>query len=250
MQFELRPILSEMKELYLKPISTDRFQEYISKLQGNTKGDLSLPISGFNPMAKEHVLQKIRELQDNGAEMIMKETIAEFNATWNKTDSAKVDVVLNLADDLKGGWTNYYATDFDSKFKINALVNRNFCTPYFWTSENYTKELIKNRTTAYLSRTLFWIKNSKPKTLDEYLAQEIFVNEQLGTKPESIDEQDFSKIEKIYLNNKESEAYSLLFNFFYGDNASDNLGYKKFGIIGKTGFDYAQFMALKRKTFP
>lgn len=45
MKFQLRPILSEMKEWYSKPISAYRFNEYLSKLQGATKEDLVLPIS-------------------------------------------------------------------------------------------------------------------------------------------------------------------------------------------------------------
>ena len=116
MKFELRPILSEIKGLYLKPISNNRFKEYTSKLQGNSKGDLSLPIAGFNPMAKEHIIQKIEELESLKAEMILKDVIEEFNANLEKTNSRKIKVVLNIADDLKGGWTNFYSTDFDSKF--------------------------------------------------------------------------------------------------------------------------------------
>jgi len=71
MRFQLRPILSEMKEFYLKPLSTERFEEYLAKFQGGTKGDLKLPISGFNPMAKEHIIGKIEELENLEAESIM-----------------------------------------------------------------------------------------------------------------------------------------------------------------------------------
>ena len=127
MKFHLKPILSEIKHLYSQPVSIDRFKQYISKLQGGTKGDLALPIGGFNPMAKEHILQKISELVDLEAERIIEEIIKEFNANLDSSHPEEITVVLNIADDLKGGWTNFFSTDFDSKFKINALVNRNFC---------------------------------------------------------------------------------------------------------------------------
>lgn len=59
MKFQLRPILSEMKDFYSQPISEARFKAYLAKLQGDTKGDMTLPISGFNPM------QKFSPKQDN-----------------------------------------------------------------------------------------------------------------------------------------------------------------------------------------
>ena len=80
MKFQLRPILSEIKKFYSKPISKSRFKEYLSLLEGITKGDLELPITGFNPMAKDHVIQKIEELEALGAETILENLINEFNA--------------------------------------------------------------------------------------------------------------------------------------------------------------------------
>ena len=79
MRFELKSVLSEMKDLYSKPISNDRFKKYISKLQGYTKNNLALPISGYNPMAKGQILTKISELKVLDAELIMQEVIDEFN---------------------------------------------------------------------------------------------------------------------------------------------------------------------------
>ena len=86
-----------MKQLYLKPISNTRFKEYLSKLQGDTKGDLALPISGFNPMAKDHIITKISELENLGAEDRINETIQTANAHFDKPHSDEVLVVLNIA---------------------------------------------------------------------------------------------------------------------------------------------------------
>ncbi len=76
MNFELLPILNLMLNFYEKPRDFDRFQTYLALLQGDTKGDLVLPISGFNPMAKAHVLDKLREFKALDAEKIMSETLA------------------------------------------------------------------------------------------------------------------------------------------------------------------------------
>ena len=248
MKFQLKPILSEIKALYSKPISTERFQEYISRLQGGTKGDLALPISGFNPMAKNHILEKIDELEKLGAEPLMEKTITEFNSTLRESEDKEFLVMLNIADDLKGGWTNYYSTDFDSKFKLNAFVNRKFCVPYFWTSESYSSEIIKSRTLEYLSRTLYRLNNPQPKALEEYLEQEIYVAAVVNYNDKNFDKTSFEEIEKYYLKNKGSEEYDRIFNFFYGNKGSDSLGYKKHGIKNFNGYDFAKIISERRKT--
>jgi len=247
MRFQLRPILSEIKELYLKPASNARFKEYLSKLQGDTKGDLLLPISGFNPMAKDHILEKITELQNLHAEVIMADAIETFNSNIVSSSQKDVKVVLNIADDLKGAWTNFYTTDFDSKFKLSAFVKRKFCVPYFWTSEAYTEELIKNRTIEYLSRTLYCINHQHPKNLEEHLEQEIFC-QNMNNSLEENQNSDFELIQDFYEQYKTSAEYSLLFNFFYGDEASDSLRYKKFGIKDNTGFEYARHISFNKLT--
>jgi len=243
MKFQLRPILSEIKELYQESISNIRFKKYISKLQGDTKTDLDLPIAGFNPMAKVHIIQKIEELEHIRTETIMEKTIASFNLKFPKSGNREIKVVLNIADDLKGAWTNFYSTDFDSKFKLKALVTRNFCVPYFWTNEIFTKELIQTRTIEYLCRTWYQLNNPKIETLEEHLRQEIFVAKHTIDNIQIVDSSNYEELEVYYLKNRHLEAYDLIFNFFYGDEGSENLGYKKYGIQSITGFDYAKYKA-------
>ena len=242
MKFEITAVLSEMEELYSQPISPQRFQEYIAKLQGTKKGDMDLPIGGFNPMAKEHVLQKVQELKALEAEGIMQEAVNSINHQTETKNSQTIKVVLNLADDLKGGWTNHYTTDFDSKFKLNAFVSRLFCTPYFWTSESYSPEIIRQRTLEYVHRTIFWLENSKPMTLEDFLEQEVYVAQNVPS--ETLDkEDDLDSIRQLYEEFKNEDDYSLLFNFFYGDEASQSLNYPTFGVKDITGFDYAKILA-------
>ena len=242
MQFKLRPILSDIKEFYQQPISKDRFKSYLHLLMGDTASDMALPIAGFNPMAKEHVLQKIEELEKINAETIMEEAILEVNAQIDNTGD-EIQVVLNIADNLKGAWTNFYTTDFDSKFKLNAFVSRNFCVPYFWTSENYTTELIETRTKSYLYRTVYRKEIARVKTLKDHLNQEIFVAKSIGAILNPAIENEFAELDLYYKNHNQSEDYALIFNFFYGDEACASLGFKEFGISDMSGFEYAKCRA-------
>lgn len=237
MSFRLRPILSEIKELYSKPRTPQRFKEYLAMLQGNTQDDMSLPIVGFNPMAKEHILDKIKELEALQAEELITEVLREINLTTAGKTSDTITVVLNVADDLMGVWTNRYTTDYDSKFKLSAFIERKFCVPHFWTSESYSAELIKSRTRTYAYRMLYLLNHPMPMTLQDHVNQEAYVARKANLNSD-IDESAYKILDRFYQQHRDSDDHSLIFNFFYGDDASDSLGYRTYGISGATGFDY------------
>jgi hypothetical protein len=242
MRFELVPILDTMLDFYEKPRDLDRFQAYLSLLQGETKGDLVRPIGGFNPMAKPHVLDKLKELKALEAEKIMAETLADLSSKQENTPVFKVS--LTLSDDLQGGWTNRFTADFDSKFKLNPLIKRQFCTPVFWTSEDYSKDIIRERTIEYAFRTLYWFdKKTKPVTLKDHFEQEQFVAKK-GTpqyrSPKLACDTVF--LQNFYETHADSDDYALIFNFFYGDAASESLGFKTFGTKdAMAGFKFARY---------
>jgi hypothetical protein len=237
MTFQLLPTIEIMLDLYEKPRDIERFQEYLKVLQGDTKGDLALPIGNFNPMAKEQLILKLRELKTLKAEQIMVDVLSEINLqiSPNKQPST-FKVALNLSDDLQGGWTNRFTSDYDSKFKINALVKRQLCTPIFWSSEIFSEEKIKHRIAEYVFRTIYWLDNPKPKTLKEHLEQEQFVAQKTGfTK----DKGDFMELKDFYQQHQDSDNYLLIFNFLYGDNVSKSLAFPCFGIEKPlTGFNF------------
>ena len=248
MTFQILPIIDIMLEIYQKPRGMDRFQDYIKTLQGDSKGDLSLPISGFNPMAKDHIIPKLLELKDLEAEILIKKVLEKLNDQFkNEKKDIHFKVALNLSDDLKGGWTNRFTTDFDSKFKINALVNRGFCTPIFWTSENFDAEIIQKRTLEYALRSYYWLNYPKPNTLQQHIQQELFVAQNTllikhNPSPlESLWTVHWQKWDNFYQKNKETDNFHVIFNFFYGDAVCESLGFPTHGIEEEmAGFEYCQ----------
>ena len=248
MLFTVLPVVDTMIDLYEKPRTVERFQEYIKMLQGETKGDLAFPISGFNPMAKEHILDHLKELKKVGAEQIMEDALVDINKKFNGQFSNRVfKVALNVTDDLKGGWTNRFTSDYDSKFKINGLISRDFCTPVFWTSEKNIPQEISRRTQEYVFRTIYWLTYPKPVKLKEHVLQEIFVSKQMAFDYKE-DSKDFSTIHNFYLQHENSADYSVIFNFFYGDKGSQSLGFPTFKIKSEmTGFEYAGRIAGSQK---
>jgi hypothetical protein len=243
MTFEVVPLLHKMQELYQKPANFHRFKEYISMLIGDSDNDLQTPIGAFNPMAKEHILAKLEELIALEAEKIAQERLSEINQKFtNQNQNEHYKVFLNLSDDLKGGWTNHYTSDYDSKFKIHGLFSRKFCTPIFWTSEHYTKASISQRIAEYVLRTVYWTRKPKPITLKEHVEQEQFVIKHSPLLLTSTDF-DWQATKQFFLAHQESDNYNLIFNFFYGNPASQSLGFATFGIKDHmNGFEYVKYI--------
>ncbi|WP_411028824.1 hypothetical protein [Spongiimicrobium sp. 3-5] len=248
MKFKLVPILDRMEDLYKSPRTHERFERYLFMLQGKEKGEMVLPIAGYNPMGKANVLLKIRELKKLQAELLIEETLQKINNDVKGKVNREIEVVINLADDVGGAWSNLYTTDFSSKFDITALLKRNFCTPYYWTSENYTEELIVRRAKEYVFRTLFRENNGNPKSLKDHLLQEVFVQDKCNNKENRyVHGITHTKIEKFYLEHAKSKDYNLIFNFFYGDEASRSLEYACWGIKRFAGFEYAKYVSKSEK---
>lgn len=241
MKFKLFPVLDKMIDFYHKPRGIDRFWDYLKILKGDSKDDMEVPIPNFNPMGKEHVLIKLLELKELNIEEAIEEVLNKINKRISTNKSIDINVVISLADDLKGGWTNRYTTDYDSKFKLNAYINRNFCIPVFWTSEEYNIDIIKRRVEEYCFRTLYWKIKSRPETLEEHIKQELFVDKNCITNVNGFNLIDFSFINEYYNSNINSTEYSRIFNFMYGDNSCRELGYVEFGIKEQmAGYKYAK----------
>lgn len=241
MKFRLRPILDEMEALYKMPRNQARFEKYLFMLQGNSKSDLILPIAGYNPMAKEQVLEKLLELKKLDAEGIAQNLASSLNTSLQLKSKHIIEIVLNIADDLGGAWTNRYATDFTSKFDLHALIERNFCTPYFWTSEDYNEVLIEQRVKESVFRSIFQFSHGRLKTLKDYVNQETYVAKNCGFSDHRTI--DTTPLSGFYKENQNSDDYSLIFNFFYGDEASNSLGYKTYGHSVNAGFKHAAWLA-------
>jgi hypothetical protein len=235
MTFEILPILDTMIAFYQMPPNSERFDKYLKILSGkdvsiaagngHSKDNLVTPISGFNPMAKGHICDKLNELKALDTEAIMRDVLTELNRK-NRSENEKImSVVFNICDDLGGAWTNRFTTDFDSKFSVNALVKRQFCTPIFWSSEPYIIDLIQKRTLQYALRTLYWAENPNPITLKDYVEQEQFVAQNC---PPFSNIPQLDTFNSFYIKHSESSSYNLIFNFFYGNNASEQLGFPTF----------------------
>lgn len=244
MPFEFLPLLEQMKGFYELPRDRQRFDTYLDMLVGPNRKDIVLPIASFNPMGKDVVLDKIDELQDLEAESLMAAVVRKINLKPFGAFVPTITVALNLVDDIGGAWSNHSTTDYTSKFDNLGMLKRNFCLPYFWTSEEYSAEEIRRRTEEDLYRAIYGLTNGKPESLQQHLEQEVFVQEQTSVMvPDRMDESEAQEMERLLAQHgPETTDYNTIFNFFYGDAACEVLNYPCYGVSDMAGFRYAAYL--------
>ena len=138
MKLSLLPLLQIQRDLYALPRGFARFREYIKTMTDPETGDLALPLVAMNPMGKEHVPALIDQYIALDAETIAQEAIDVWKAGALAPASATAKAVafqtqdykvaLVVSDDLKGGWTNRWASEFGHRIegaaKPGPSVNR------------------------------------------------------------------------------------------------------------------------------
>ncbi len=245
MPFKHLPLLERMESFYQLPRDRQRFDTYLDVLIGPDREDVVLPIASFNPMGKDLVLEKIKELRAVDAETLIQTTVEYVNANWAALTNDVYTVALNLVDDIGGAWSNKYTTDYTSKFDQAGMAKRHFCLPVFFTSENYDATLVRERVLEYLYRTIHWLHLGKPETLQQHLDQEIFVQRHVKSyKDLTFDPEELQMMERLLTQQgPENSDYNTIFNFFYGDSACELLNYPCYGVPEMAGFRYAAYLA-------
>lgn len=240
-------ILQPMLELYQLPRSRARFEKYLDMLQGPNKDDMVMPIGYFNPMANKAGVEQLQQLIDHKAEELISKAWDDLSISHihHEHPSTTIGVAINLVDDVEGAWSERHPTDYKSKFEFGAHLKRQFCTPIFFTSESLDEQLIIKRIQGYLCRTVYWLEHSAPLTLGKMVDQEIFVASFVRAYQEGLSDIEAEFVDRFFKDHAGTSSSDILFNFFYGDQASSQLNYKTFGLPEKAGFRYAALRSLQ-----
>lgn len=232
MVFELVPILKKMRELYRLPRDLNRFEEFLNTLVDSSDSDIQIPIIGYNPMAKEHILDRLQELIGMNAEQTASEALETLNKKYISVHSdQRFQVFIILSDDMSGHWPDRNSSDYDSRFRMRPLIRRHFCTPFFWCSEKFGKEMIQRRVTEYAERTVYLLDHSDPETLEEHILMEDSVRSVSSLKLKDLLNGN-SEFQEIYEANRKCTEKNVIFNFLYGDDAAVKLGFEPMKLNG------------------
>jgi len=128
MLLEYVPLLQIQRDLYRLPRGFERFRAYLQTMIDPETRDLSLPpLVAMNPLGKDHVPAVLDQLLVFDADGVAARAIAEA-ATKLSHLPGGFKIGLAIADDLKGGWTNRYASEFSARFEIKPILKRGWLT--------------------------------------------------------------------------------------------------------------------------
>ncbi len=247
MKLEFVPILEIAKVFYQVPIGTERFDAYIKAMGAYNDNIALVPMVGMNPMAKQHVNEKVDELIALELEEKIRDELPNLERHFTDV-SGRFKVGICVSDDVKGGWTNRYLNDYKSRFfEVSAIQKRPWITVILWVSEMYTLGKLRALLQAQVFRTVYRLKTGEAKTLLEHMTQEgqvlAFAE---NTVTLEFDDLEYSR--EVIKPHFESTHFSTIFACLYGDEAAKSVGYPALGLSRNAGFELALFDALKIQT--
>jgi hypothetical protein len=219
MLLDFLPTLGIHRELYSMPRGMERFRAYIARMTGGT-AEIELPLTTLNPMGKEHLLRAVEAWIGCGAEEAAAQAVRESAARFSG-EPGRLRVALVLADDVAGGWTNRWTTDFAHRFESAPLYRRDFAVGLLWASEAPSAAGAAAAVAQSVARAAYERAHGPARTLRDELAQERFAGAPLGPPPPA-----------RYL---EAADAPTLFACLYGDEAARSLGYTPLGVDAALG---------------
>lgn len=248
MKFEFVPLLKIQRDLYDLPRGMERFNAYISAMVDDETNDIKLPLSGMNPMGKEHIKKLLDELIALDADDVAAQTLIEVEP---KLSHIKADfkVALVLADDLMGGWTNRYTTEFSRRFQNNAYYKRGWLEVGLWTSETPSIETVRESVLTAIYRAVYIQEHGFAHTLREMLNQEGFATAMTECKEPSLDDEDLDYTREVIASCLDTNNQATIIACLFGDEAAHSLGYPPIGLSKRAGFALALHDARLNKTF-
>lgn len=240
------PVLGALRRLYDMPRDSARFNAYIGLIRQGEEDGL-VPLSGFNPMARDHVADAIDALMAVEAEHVAVEAVREaaplvrgLPPDWGM----EFQVMLVLSDDLGGMWTHRPTSELQFRTNQRALLTRHWIAPVFWTSDTPTAEGIRTTTLAAIYRALYQIAHGRPRTVAGLLQQErrALAFAGAGTALPPAEEAALRAAVRPYLDARDDGTQMAV---LLGDGPAVALGYAACGIPERGGLRLAASEALR-----
>jgi hypothetical protein len=239
------PLLQVQRDLYALPRGMERFREYIRTMTDADTGDLALPLVAMNPMGKDHVPALIDEYLAMGAEAIAETAVASAVTDRGRLSSppAEADrafrVALVVSDDLKGGWTNRWASEFSHRIEGAAITKRGWLVGILWTSEPASADRVRDAVLTSIYRADYLRTHPEPTTLGEMMEQEGYAMSRAGCAAPTLDEEDLSYTRDVIGPLRDLRDRATVIAALFGDPAASALGYPPLGLTERAGLAVA-----------
>src|ERR1044071_2995561 len=238
MKLEFVPLLKVQRELYGMPRGMERFRAYLATMIDPETRDLKLPLSGMNPMGKDHIPLLLDQYLAMDADRIASRAVADAASSLTNVQG-EFKVAFVWSDDAMGGWTNRYTSEFGRRFGTKAYHRRGWLEVGLWTSETPAAETVREQVLTTIYRAAHIEQHGFAHTLREMLAQEGFAMAQAGCTEPALDEDDLAYTREVIRPYLDTKDYPAIIACLFGDEAARSLGYVPVGLSARAGFALA-----------
>jgi hypothetical protein len=235
MRLSFLPLLQIQRDLYAMPRGMERFREYIKTMTDPETGDLALPLVAMNPMGKAHVPALIDQYLALGAEQIARDAIDGITEDFAR----EYKVALVVSDDLKGGWTNRWASEYGHRIEGAAITKRGFITALLWTSEAASADRVRDAVLCAIYRVVYLQSHPAPATLRGMLDQEGYAMARAGCSTPALDTEDLDYTRSVIAPHLDAHDRATVIPCLFGDEAATALGYPPQGLSDRAGLALA-----------
>ena len=261
------PLLRIQRELYAIPRGYERFQAYLKVMTNPERDDLTLaPLAGMNPMGKDHIPALLDEYLAMDAEAIAERAAADAAARLTDVPLER-KIGLVIVDDLMGGWTNRYFTEFGLTYGGRAVATaqseppgdpsaatpgaphtvqppkrrlyREWLSAVLWTSEAASAQRVREAAQLPIYRAAYMERHGAPRTLGDFLKQEGDVMASAGCTDPALDADELAYTREVLAPLLGAEDWPTIIAGAYGDSAARELGYKPQGLSHRAGLALA-----------
>jgi hypothetical protein len=244
MRLSFLPLLRIQRDLYALPRGMERFREYIKTMTDPETGDLALPLVAMNPMGKDHVPALIDEYLALDAERIAASVVEDVRRTTAlAVAERKYKVCLVVSDDLKGGWTNRWASEFGHRIEGAAITKRGWLTGILWTSEPASVDNVREAVLTSIYRAEYLQSHAAPKTLGGMLEQEGYAMARAGCAKPALEDEDLAYTRTVITPHLDATDRATVIACLFGDTAANALGYPPQGLSERAGLALALSVA-------
>lgn len=247
MKLEYVPLLQVQRDLHSMPRDMKRFQKYLQLLTTPDGSGLEFPpLVIMNPMGKEHVTALLDALLGMDADGLAAQVTAEAGAELHD-QPGEYRITLVVSDDLKGGWTNRYATEFGLRF--GGVKHADQAQPRWskypwiagvlWSSETPTPKRVRQTIRTAIYRAAYVQKHGPAKTLHDMLAQEGFAMARGGCTEPTLDKDDLEYTREVLRPYLQARDMRTAIECLFGDEPGRTLGFTPRGLSPWAGLALA-----------
>ncbi len=238
MKLDYVRMLAVQRDLYRIPRGPDRFREYLKTMLDPDTGDLRLPLTAMNPMAKDHVPRYLDLLEAMGAEEAGAQAVRDAEGRLEDEPGA-YRVGLLVADDMGGGWTQRAAAELSHVRGELALEKRGWITGILWASDTYGPAEIREEILVSIYRTAYVARRGAPRTLRDILLQEGTAMRQAGARNPALEPDALVRTREVVSRYLDRDDPAILIAALFGDRAARELGHDPLGLPLRAGLALA-----------